>query len=274
MDLSFFKPGTDGMLYPQPPAGSGWGNDHMRGMAISGAMARAVEHEVSDLARDDLQPARWTIDLFRVARMRPTTVTARIVRAGRRLCLVDAEFVQDGRPVARASALFLATSEAQTAVVWSPELPFTPPALDFPRTPDVERLYRAGDGGWVVPADMPHDDTRKQVWQYPIAIVDGEEPSGFAMAASVADVASAAANSGSEGLQFVNADVTLTLARVPDGLELGMTTLTRVEQDGIAVGSTQVFDRRGQVGTAVVCALANTAHTVDLRRHGHGGNPA
>src|SRR6476620_9291000 len=112
MTSAFFRlaPGRDVQSeehLPQRPAGSGWGSGHMRGMAVSGALARAAERAVEALGRQDLQPVRWTLDLFRPARMEPSVASSTVVREGRRLCLVDAVLSQDGEAVARASALYL-----------------------------------------------------------------------------------------------------------------------------------------------------------------------
>jgi hypothetical protein len=265
---SLFTITDDGQLIPEPPAGSGWGADHMRGMAISGALARATEQTVHALARTDLQPARWTVDLFRVAKLKPTTTTTTVKRAGRRLCLVEAELLQDGLPVARSSGLFLSRSPAPSGSVWAPATEFEPPCPDSAQPREIERLYRADGGRWTLPADFPPDDRRKCVWQYAIDIVDGEPLTGFQVAASIADIANAATNLGSNGLEFVNADVTLSLSRVPAGTELGMLALARTEHGGIATGTAQVFDRNGPLGTATVSALANQHNAVDLRRHG------
>lgn len=268
MGSAMFRLGDNGELLPQPPASSGWGAQHMRGMAISGAAVRAAEIAVGDLGRTDLRPVRWTIDLFRVAALAPTTATAVVVRAGRRLCLVDAQVGQGARVVARASALYLTAAASPAGRAWTPETAFAPPPVDLPRASDIERLYRSGGGEWTPPDLARTDALRKDVWQYPIDIVDGEPLTPFQMAASVADVANAATNFGSGGLEFVNADVTLTLARLPRGLELGMRAITRTEADGIAVAGVDVFDRCGRIGAASVSAMTNGATVVDLREHG------
>ncbi|MEU6561593.1 acyl-CoA thioesterase domain-containing protein [Nocardia nova] len=269
MGSAMFRLADSGELLPQSAAASGWGAQHMRGMAISGAAARATGIAVSELGRADLRPVRWTIDLFRVATMMPTTATAVVVRAGRRLCLVDAQVSQADRVVARASTLYLTSSAPPAGQVWTPDTTFTPPPENLRHTPGLERLYRSDGGDWTPPGLARTDALRKDVWQYPIDIVDGESPTAFQMAASVADVANAATNFGSDGLEFVNADVTLTLARLPRELELGMRALTRTEQDGIAVAGAEVFDRYGRIGAASVSTMTNGTTVVDLREHGH-----
>jgi hypothetical protein len=71
-------------------------------------------------------------------------------------------------------------------------------------------------------------------------------------------------NWGSNGVEYINTDITLTLAREPDGTEIGLLATDRVEHDGIAVGTAAVFDRTGPLGTVIIAALANARRTVDL----------
>ena len=71
-------------------------------------------------------------------------------------------------------------------------------------------------------------------------------------------------NWGTEGVQFINTDITLALARPPVGREIGLSATDRVERDGIAVGTVEVFDRAGPLGTAMVTALANAARPVNF----------
>ncbi len=98
------------LLVPLDIARSLWREDQMHGVATSGALARGLERAVAGLGREDLRPARYTVDLFRAPSMASCTVRSSVVREGSRLCLVDAILEQDGRPVARAGAIFLAPS--------------------------------------------------------------------------------------------------------------------------------------------------------------------
>ena len=109
MTLSFFTSDGDALV-PTDLACSLWSDDQMHGVALSGALARALERAVTDLGRSELRPARYNVDLFRAARMEPCRTGTVVVREGRRLCLVDVTLEQGGEPVARASGLFLQPS--------------------------------------------------------------------------------------------------------------------------------------------------------------------
>jgi len=99
----------DELLEPTPASAGGWSPDQVRGPAVSGLLARATER-TAETAMPDKRPVRWTVDLFRVVGMHPTTVTTAVIRHGRRIGLVDAGLSQLGRPVARSRALFALTS--------------------------------------------------------------------------------------------------------------------------------------------------------------------
>ena len=245
------------VLHPQESARSGWGTDQIRGPAVSAVLARAVEGAFLGLGRTGLRPVRWSIDMFRPARMCPSAVRVSVIRDGRRLCLLAAELFQDSAPVAKASALFLAHSEHQPATAWTPTHRIASPEPSQRPATVEPRLFYSDDLGWTGDATGHQNASRKQTWHFPAPIVDGELPSAFQFVATAADVTNIVTNWGRDGLNFINADVTLALARLPSGMEVGLSAADRFEHEGIAVGVARVFDRGGAIGTALVSALAN-----------------
>ncbi|RYE42201.1 MAG: thioesterase family protein [Hyphomicrobiales bacterium] len=235
-------------------------------MAVAGALARGVEREVAD--RPGMRAVKWNVDLFRPALARPSTVRTRVVRAGRRVCLVDAEFTQEDRAVSRATALFLASGTATAGSVWEPRRENLPPPHDMRPTTSEPRIYYSEAVGWTSAPECHQNSSWKQTWHFATAIVADEDPTAFQFAASVADVGSVVTNWGSAGLEFINVDVSMVLGRVPDGVELGLAALDRVEHEGVAVGTAHLFDRRGPLGVVTTSALENSDHAIDLRRLG------
>lgn len=270
--MAFFRAEIDNgaeVLVPGPRAFSGWGDGLLRGPAVSGLLARAAEraaHDLGDAGR--FRTVRWTLDLFHPAGLVATTTEATVVRSGRRLRLVDARLVQDGRAVARASLLLLATGDAPRSGTWDGPAPELPPLPDV-RPATSEPLVYLSDGvGWT-DSPAPHaNSARKATWHLVEAVVEGETPSPLQRVATVADSSNLVSNWGSEGLHFINTDVTLALSRLPSGDGIGLVAERRVENDGIAVGTTTVFDAEGPVGTVVLTSLANGAATIDPRRFG------
>lgn len=262
MTFSFFTADAH-LLVPTDAARSLWSTDQMHGVAVSGAMARAIERAVP---RDDLRPARYTLDMFRPATMSPFAIETTIVREGKRICLVDAVLVQDGEPKVRASTIFLKPSEDPDGEIWQPEdnpsAPAGVPVLTGPTVP-----WFASAKPWSQDFVEHQNAGRKQTWQHGVPIVAGEEPTPFQAVASIADGTTLACNWGSKGVQYINTDITLSLARLPRTAELGLRGERWSGADGIAVGVATVFDRDGVIGQSMVTSLANALRTVDFEKH-------
>src|SRR6202035_2989490 len=101
--------------------GGPWGQT-MGGQIVGGLLGWALDGH-SD---DDLQPARLTVDLLRPVPIAPVSIETSIQREGRRIKLVDAALLQNGRVVARASALFLRRSAEPDGQVWSAPVAMPP----------------------------------------------------------------------------------------------------------------------------------------------------
>ncbi len=265
-ELAYFTLGADGSsLEPTFAATSAWSSDQMHGVATCGALAREAEACVATLGREDLRPARFTVDMFRPAGMVPATTSATVVREGSRICLVDATLSQDGVAVARASAIFVVPATRPGGEVWSPDgVPSPPPADLAPPGGEPHVPFIRSAAGWSQDFGAHHDAARKASWSTMPAVVAGESLTPFQSVAGMCDGASMVTNWGTEGIQHINTDATLTLARLPEANEVGLVALDRHEADGIAVSAATVFDRRGSLGNVVITAIANAGRTVDF----------
>lgn len=249
----------DDVLDPQPAAFSGWDPTMMRGPAVTGALARAAEHAVSD---DALRPAHATFELFRPARMVPTMTDVAVVRRGRRLCLVDAYLLQADQQVARAHITFVAATDEPTGRLWHSQGPIIPP--DSRAQSDAEgRLYRSDDG-WTRSAAEHVNSAHKFVWQRHRTMVRGEEPTPFQSLASAADLTSLVVHWGSHGIEFINANVSMAFSRLPEGPGIGLSAIQFDSDAGISAGSATLFDERGSFGSSSVTGLANTSRAVKV----------
>ncbi len=260
--FAWFEQTPEG-LSPLPLAQSLWRSDQMHGVAVSGLLARALEAVVDAEGRADLVPARYHVDLFRPARMILTSARATVVRQGPRLMLLDAVVEQEGEVVARAGATFLAPTSDATGEVWSAEDRPSPPP-DAPTTGEHHVPIFASAAPWSDDFAEHQNGGRHQTWQTAMPIVLGEVCTPFQAVASIADATSMVTNWGSAGVEHINTDISLALVRRPDSVSLGLRASDHVAADGIAVGTAEVFDRTGPLGTATVTALVNARRTVDL----------
>ena len=206
---------------------------------------------------------RWTVDLFRPGGMVPSRVEATVVRGGRRLRLVDVALVQASGTVARGSLLLLAAGGPTSGTTWTAPLPEAPaPPEGVEPDPEEPTLYRS-DGGWTADRHVHANPARKATWFPAAPIVEGEEPTGFAHLATVGDAANLTSSWGTLGVEYINADLTLSIARVPaTGDGVGVSAESRVESDGIALGTVTVFDRHGALGSVAIATLANGSQAV------------
>ena len=263
-DIAFFTMAGDDLV-PTPLACSMWSDDQLHGVALSGALARAAEQALAGTGRTDLRPARWVVDLFRAARMRPCTFTTEVVREGSRICLVDVRLLQDGEQVARASATFLKPSESAAGEVWAPsERPSPPPAEIAPETDEPRVPFVSSSAGWSQNFTEHQNPSRKGSWSSAVPVVAGEPLTPFQAVAAAADGASMVTNWGTRGVEYINTDIAMTLAREPAGVEIGLLATDRVEHNGIASGTAAVYDRAGALGTVTITALANARRRVDM----------
>lgn len=248
MTDAFFEPG-DGGLLPHPDARGPWADDMMHGRLLAGLAAWAIER---DHGAEGFHPARLTVDLYRNPRMEATTVATNVVRAGGRVRAVDAVLHVGGTEVARASSLWLRRAiGAVDAGPRSDGWPAPPPEecdVQFGGAFEVRAPLGAGFG-----APMPRQswlrDTRP--------LVTGEALSPFVRAALAADFASPLANSHAQGLDHINADLTLHLGRLPHGEWIGIEVADRVAADGVSVADCRFHDAAGPIGWSTVCAVLN-----------------
>lgn len=272
MSFSFFTLDGSGdtaeVLTPTSAARSLWSRDQMHGVAVSGALARAIERRVDAEGRDDLRPARYTLDMFRPATMDRLTIETEVIREGRRILLVDARLLQGGETRARASSVWLLPTEDPAGQVWAPDEAPSPPPLDLAPVTDQPHVpWFRSDAGWSQDFGEHQNAGHKTTWQHGVPIVPDEPASPFVSVASIADATTMVCNWGSQGVEHINTDITLSLARLPRTGEVGLSALHRSHDAGIAVGTAVVFDRDGVIGTSMLTALANNRRTVDFDRH-------
>ncbi|OBK46879.1 thioesterase family protein [Mycobacterium sp. 1081908.1] len=241
---------------PNQFARGGWGPS-ISGHVVGGLLGWAVERAVDD---PEFQPARLTVDLPAPTALEPIEVHTQVHHDRRRLRLVEAVLTQGGAPVARASALFLRRGPQPDGHVWSPPVQMPPLPIDDGPAPSLfMRTY-----GWGTEIQNPDPEWTniggaKYTWLHDThSLIDGEPLSPFTRAAMSGDITASLANWGTNGLQFINVDYTLTLSRLPEGAHIGLGSLTHYSDDGVATGSAVLVDRKGPIGSAVSVAIAHS----------------
>ncbi|MEO9326363.1 thioesterase family protein [Gordonia aurantiaca] len=265
---------SDGTRHlPTPFSRSAWSPDAITGPAVCGLVAWAVEEEFGS---DEFLPARCTIDMFKSARRLPTSTRNRMIRSGGRIRVVDTEIVQhpdDGEEfvVARGTTVFLKTSTNPPGERWHRPaecVTFTPPERD----PDGYAPLFSSDspdgvvGDWDPTMGNHQTGTRKRLWTRAVPIVPGKEPTPFQRTVIGAESASLISNWGTTGIGLINCDLTVAISRLPHGERIGVEADFHVEDDGVSVSNTGLYDRDGMFGTALVTAVNNAAAQIDFTK--------
>ena len=251
----FFRADGEGLI-PAAFATSPWGQV-LHGRLIGGLTARAAEQARADAP--ELACGRLTVDLFRSVPLAPVSVTTRLVRAGRRIVVLEVTIAQDGTPVGQGRAVLLRRSE-------QPEGTFhAAPAWAVP-TPAQQGPPRALSGSrWTPPWESwpvggAHGGLSDGLWIRDIhPLVTGERLTPLVRMAMAADLASPVSNYSTRGLSFINADYTLYLGREPLGEYVGIQPSGHISEQGVAAGQCVIHDERGAVGFVTTTAVANPA---------------
>jgi hypothetical protein len=241
---------------PTEIARGGWG-PALSGHVVGGLLGWAAERAVDD---PQLQPARLTVDLPRPTALEPIEVRTHVQHDRRRLRLVEAVLLQRGVPVARASALFLRRGPQPEGRVWSRPVQMPPLPIDEDDAPSLfMRTYGWGSGIQNPDPEWARTHGPKYTWLHETRpLIDGEPFTAFTRAAMAGDITASIANWGTNGLEFINADYTLTLSRLPEGPHLGLASVTHNSHDGVATGSAVLVDHKGPIGSAVSVAIAHS----------------
>ena len=255
---AYFVDLGDNVFAPTAAAGGHWGPGLISGPAVAGIAARAVER---DYGQAGFIVARFTIDLMKPARQVPTRTQTRLIREGRRVRYVECDVLQGDWIVARATAVQYLQSEAPPGQEWTPGDAFHRPAAAVGTT----LLVGSDDAGWGVLGAEHQNTSRKRAYYRGLDVIAGEPVSPFVRAAIVAEATTnMVLNMGTEGIGYINGDLTVTLARLPRSEFIGVQGDSRFAAAGVATGTATLFDDHGPIGTAIVTALANPAAQIDF----------
>ena len=254
----FFK--RDGALFVPTPSSRGpWNATSLHGRVIIALLAHEMEQKHGSA---DFMPVRLTVDMYQLPDMSPVEVTTRVIRAGNRIRVIDAEFISGGKSVARATCQMLKRGENPEGNRW------TRPNWDAPHPDKIELpAGRSGPFGgmWAMKPVTGNVGTlgqKKQTWMSEVrSTVDDEPLTPFLRVASACDFASPFANAGDQGLGFINSDVTLYLHRLPVGEWIGFEAANHDATEGVAIGECYLYDVEGHIGSASCAAVAQRRMT-------------
>ena len=246
----FFVPADDSTYRPNPICRGPWDPTSLNGRVVAGLLGCVAEVRHGG---EGWIPARMTVDMYRLPGFDPVTAETRVIREGRRIKVIDAEFISAGKSQARGVFQFLKLGENSPGEVWVPE-PWDAPGPDEVPPPEDtrHRMWAMRPISGAMGTSGPRRTWMKEVRE----MVEGTPVSPFARVAAACDFASPFANSGSEGLGYINTDITLSLHRLPRSEWLGFESHYHGADAGVAVGQCRLYDEEGAIGVATCLALA------------------
>ncbi|MBJ31059.1 MAG: hypothetical protein CL466_06520 [Acidimicrobiaceae bacterium] len=265
-DEPFFTE-ADGLLLPGLLTGGPWNPDFQHGGPVSGILAHLVETPESPAP---MRTVRHTVDMMRGVPLTPIRPEVEVLRSGRRIQVVRASLFagpdvtadSGGVEVARATSLRMRIADDPNPV--DPEKTFHPEDEPHPVPEKPVLLTMMGVG---VPAFLQAVEFRQEgehrdgapglVWlRMHNEMVGGRPTSAFAKLATVADMASMAAQYlQSDEWTTINADLTVTAFRDPVGDWMGVRGLHKNDGDGIGLSEAVLYDLDGRVGRATASIL-------------------
>ena len=253
-------------LVPTDLARGPWSPDALHGGPVAALAARAAERCVP---AGDLQLVRVTLELLRPVPTAPLSVSASVVRPGRKVQLVEVSVGAAGTEVARAHALAIRRTpdgrpDGRPEVPTVAEDPAPAPPEAGITTPSLTDAYPAfHNGGMEIRFvkgrfDEPGPAT---VWfRLRCPVVAGEEPTPWERAAAAADFGNGVSAELDIGTHvFINPDLTVSLHRPPVGEWVCLDARTRFGTPGIGVAESALWDVEGRVGRAVQNLLVEPA---------------
>lgn len=264
-------PGSPGSFLATELTRGPWSPDAQHGGPPSALLAMAVEaHDddaaprCSDSAAAPMFVARVTVELLRPVPLGRLDVKTRAERPGRKVQLVSASLLHDGREVARATALRTRQADVPVPEGAKPRPPSPPPPGEGVTTSTpwhhpggaiayhshaVEHRFVAGGFDRPGPAI---DWIRLRV-----PLVAGRATPPVSRVAAAADFGNGVSwvLSRVDGWQFINPDLTVYLHAYPAGEWVSLDAVTWPGDHGVGLAESLLRDERGPIGRSLQSLL-------------------
>lgn len=251
MDRAFFEEIGPGRFMPTESCVGPWSRDSLHGGPPIALLGRALRLHPDDAS---LMLARITVEFLGPVPLAECQVSVEVVRPGKRIELLRAEYRVQGRVVLSAQAWRLQRAQGAS--------PARPQAFEVPPIPDHETTeFFAGVTYFPYGESLEWRFVRSSftqpgpalVWARPrIPLLATEPLHGLDGSLILLDSANGV-SAELEVLQhsFVPVDLTLNLHRQPEGPWFGLDARTTIDSSGIGLVTTTPFDAQGAVGASL-----------------------
>lgn len=207
--------------------------------------------------RTDMVLARVTIEILGPVPLASLRATARLVRPGRSVELLEAVLEYEGRPVMRASGWRVRISTERPPAPEPEQAPPLPPpeAASIP-TPEWQCGFLAATEWRFVQGDysLPGAATAWMRLRYPLIAGETTTPAQRLIAAADS------ANGISSPLDirswlFIPPELTVHSLRLPGGEWICLDAVTHLQLEGVGLTTSSLYDERGLVGRSAQSLL-------------------
>ncbi len=234
-----------------------WNPDALHGGPVAALVAGAVER--CSPPEPGLQVARLTVELVRPVPVAPLSVTARVVRPGRKVTLVEASVSHGTDEVTRAVALLIRSRKLALPRAIQDDGSVPGPGEGSISSPPRDAYVGFHNGG----VDMSFvsgafgERGPATVWvrlRHPV--VADESPSPLQRAVAAADFGNGVSSElDFTAWSFINPDLTVYLRRHPVGEWVCLEARTRNSDNGIGLAESVLHDEHGPVGRSLQALL-------------------
>jgi Thioesterase-like superfamily len=242
---------------PTDAARGPWNPDVIHGAAVAALLAGAFEAEGEVVVR-------VLVELMRPVPHQALTISVTDSEGGRRVKRQTAVLLANNRPVAKASALRIRHADlALPANATAHPIMFDPaqrPDLDQPNRQAAKVV------GWpsfdslamATAVESRTESALVKLWlRLLIPIVEGEFTTGTQRAVAAADFGAAgtSARLPFDKWTFMNADLTVSLSRAPQGDWIGLCCEGIPQMTGTGISVTSIHDAEGRMGQSAQSLL-------------------
>ncbi|HEX4669517.1 MAG TPA: thioesterase family protein [Solirubrobacterales bacterium] len=256
MPAAFYEPDGDRFVATELTRGP-WDPGAQHAGPPAALLGRAIERLPET---DEFQVGRVTCEILGSVPIAPLFVSARVVRPGRRVQLVEAELSDGKRALMRASAWRIRTApveippEAMAPAEPPPgpeqgsEVEFFPTGQELGYHTAME--CRFVEGGFVEAGPAI-------VWlRMRQPLVAGEAPTPLQRVLVAADIGNGvSASLDYRRYLFINVDLTVHLERMPEGEWICVDARTLPQPNGLGTAESVLSDGRGRIGRALQTLL-------------------
>jgi hypothetical protein len=228
-----------------------WDASQQHGSAPSSLIAYAVEHIP---APQPMRVARLTVDLMRPVPVAPLEIKTEILREGRKIQLIGVRLLANGVDVVRANVLRIRATDIDLP----PEAASRPVTLPMPQSDGVPTATHARNpflsglamqevrGGFLQRGPGA-------VWFRALRpIIEGVETTPLMRAAVTADFCNGvSAVLDFTKYTFINADLTISLSRMPVGEWILLDAESWIGENGAGIAFGALADTKGYFGRSV-----------------------